>query len=389
VIYSERTKSINFKLWSKILKHTNPGTFIRQELEQKGWSQRDLAEITGRPYQMINELIQGKRSLLPDMAIALGIAFGTGPEIWMKRECEYQLAKTISDSGPIERRRKLFELAPIIEMQRRNWIPKVTGLDELESALCTFYEISSIGNKISNSIMARKSDSGSPLTPSQQAWCGRVRQIAKSKLVAEYENEYMESCIKELKKIAAYPQEIYKVPNVLENYGIRFVIVEPLHSCKVDGIALWLDKQSPVIGMSCRLDRVDSFWFTLCHELSHILNRDEAPLDSNLGGIPDDLEDLIAVQSEIERRANENAANMLIPKKELESFINRMGPLYSKVDIIQFAHRIKIHPGIIVGQLQYRKEIGYQSNREMLSKVRQFVTQAAMTDGWGNTISLS
>ena len=73
----------------------------------------------------------------------------------------------------------------------------------------------------------------------------------------------------------------------------------------------------------------------------------------------------------------------------MDSFIRRVGPLYSKQRIVQFAHRVKIHPGIIVGQLQNRDEIGYSANREMLTKVREVVAQTALTDGWGRTINAS
>jgi HTH-type transcriptional regulator/antitoxin HigA len=66
----------------------------------------------------------------------------------------------------------------------------------------------------------------------------------------------------------------------------------------------------------------------------------------------------------------------------------RVSPLYSKTRIIQFAHTIQIHPGIIVGQLQYRGEIGYSANREMLVKIRDIVIDSALTDGWGRSVQI-
>src|SRR5205807_2566075 len=89
---------------------------------------------------------------------------------------------------------------------------------------------------------------------------------------------------------------------------------------------------------------------------------------------------------EIEERANAEATCLFFPGDSLQSFILRVGPIYSKDRINQFANRVKIHPGIIVGQLQRRQEIAYSVNREMLVKVREFVTATATTDGWNNTI---
>ena len=46
---------------------------------------------------------------------------------------------------------------------------------------------------------------------------------------------------------------------------------EALPSSKIDGVCLWLDQHSPVIGMSLRFDRIDNFWFVLGHEIEHAL----------------------------------------------------------------------------------------------------------------------
>ena len=90
---------------------------------------------------------------------------------------------------------------------------------------------------------------------------------------------------------------------------------------------------------------------------------------------------------ETESRANREAATRLISHRDLESFMRRVGPFYSRDRVIQFAHSVQIHPGIIVGQLQHRGEIGFSALRDLLSKVRDVVTETALTDGWGKSIS--
>jgi HTH-type transcriptional regulator/antitoxin HigA len=102
--------------------------------------------------------------------------------------------------------------------------------------------------------------------------------------------------------------------------------------------------------------------------------------------IDDDLQgtdSLTNVQvKEIEERADAQAADMLIPKCEMDSFIARTHPFYSKQRIVQFAILHKIHPGIVAGQLQYRGETNWSANREMLEKVRDILLSQAMSDGW-------
>ena len=75
--------------------------------------------------------------------------------------------------------------------------------------------------------------------------------------------------------------------------------------------------------------------------------------------------------------------NFTIPKSELDSFIVRVRPLYSEQRIMLFAKRIGVHPGLVVGQLQYRDEVPYTHFHKYLVKVREIITQTALTDGWG------
>ena len=134
---------------------------------------------------------------------------------------------------------------------------------------------------------------------------------------------------------------------------------------KVDGATLWLDSASPVVAISSRYDRVDWFWFTLIHELIHVRNGDgkeHAHADVGLVGEG-------SVFPEAEERVNAAAAEFLIPQAELSNFIARIHPLYSRERVQGFAGRLKIHPGLVVGQLQHQKRISQAHLRDLTSKV--------------------
>jgi len=163
------------------------------------------------------------------------------------------------------------------------------------------------------------------------------------------------------------------------------VVIEPIPNVKIDGAAFWIDSE-PCIALSLRHDRIDGFWFTVMHEFAHIRNGDAFSFDNDL---IDGLKGIavMLVESEAERLANEHAASSLVPKAELESFIRRVGPYYSRDRVVQFAHKVKIHPGIVVGQLQHRNELGYGALRDMLVKIREVVTTTALTDGWNQNLA--
>ena len=80
-----------------------PGDFIAEELEARGWSQIEFADILGRPARLVSELIAGKRAITPETARGLGAAFGTGPEFWMNLERDYQLSRAVHDDMAVQR----------------------------------------------------------------------------------------------------------------------------------------------------------------------------------------------------------------------------------------------------------------------------------------------
>src|SRR5579872_1908152 len=83
----------------------SPGEFIRQELEVRNWTQADLAAILNRPTSTVNELVQAKRTISPEIAVELGTVFKTGPEVWLDREAAYRLSiATDPRGGAVQRR---------------------------------------------------------------------------------------------------------------------------------------------------------------------------------------------------------------------------------------------------------------------------------------------
>jgi HTH-type transcriptional regulator / antitoxin HigA len=358
-----------------------PGEILRDELEARGWTQNDLAVILGRPFRLVNEVISGKRAISPETARGLGEALDTDPQFWMNLETAYRLSLVSGKEGEVAKRAKLYARAPIKDMIRRHWIESSDRVEEIERQVLRFFEIPSLDTTPSLAAAARKSGSYSETTSAQLAWIYRVKGLASTIPAPPYNEGNLDRLLANLGSLTSSEQEARRVPRLLTECGIRFLVVEHLPKTKIDGVALWLDAQSPVIALSIRFDRIDSFWFTLAHELAHIKYRHVSGVDIDIvGEAPPDLSD----ESEHEVLANEFASSFLVPPKEMDSFIARIRPLYSRTRINQFANRIRVHPGVIIGQLQRREEIKYSQGREMLVKVRDIVTETSVTDGWGH-----
>lgn len=365
-----------------------PGEILREELDAREWSQTDFAEILGRPVKLVNEIIGGKRAITPETAQGIADALGTSAELWMNLESQYQLYRSKRGDAGVVRRAKLFEVAPIKEMQRRGWIAQTKNVEELEASVCRFYGVDSLDAIRSLPHAAKKSTSYlENATPAQSAWVHRVRVLGESVHAGPFSERALQNALERLKGLLKARADVRQVPRILSDAGVRLIVVEPLAGTRIDGVCVWLDESRPVIALSLRYDRIDSFWFGLAHELGHVIRRDgmENPVvDLDLVGDsaikPED-------KPEAERAADDFASDFLIPTAELRGFIARVRPMYSKERIKGFAARLQIHPGIVVGQLAFREQIGYWHSREMLEKVRDLIVGAALTDGWKQSLA--
>lgn len=367
-----------------------PGDWIREWLEDRGWTQLDLAEILGRPIQLVNELIAGKKSITPETAKGLAQAFGTSPQLWMSLDAAYQLHMTREADPSVELRARIYSKAPVREMVKRHWIEYSSNPDVLEQRVLEFFGTNDLGEGPDIlSAAARMSTTYEALSSSQRAWLCRARQLGKAVPVqTRFNAGSSEMLLHRLRALLGDPEEVRHVPRVLGEAGIRFLVLEHLAKTRIDGACLWLDERSPIIAVSLRYDRIDGFWFTLMHELKHALHGDGL----KTGALTVDV-DLVGEahiekgqKPELEKDADEFAENTLIRQADLNDFILRKRPLFSEASIRGFASLHSVHPGLVVGQLHYRKEIDYAKFRRLLVRIRDHLTQSALTDGWGHNV---
>ena len=357
-----------------------PGEFLRDELDARGWSQTELADIMGRPVRMINELIAGKKAITAETAIQLGDSLGTSPALWMNLESQYQLSKVQASDGLVARRAKLYERFPVREMIKRGWIKATKDMDELEQQFFSFFKIDHANAEVSFCHAARKSIADEQPNMLQLAWLYRARSVASELVVNRYSEEQLRRALPRLSALLSAAEETRYVARILAECGVRFVIVEPIPGSKIDGACFWLSKEQPLIAMTLRLDRIDNFWFVLRHELEHVFCRHGLVR----GYILDqDIEsENVSQVSEEEIVANAAGAEFCVPCAELSGFVARVAPFFAEERVVQFAQRINVHPGLVVGQLQRRLN-RYDLFKKYQVKIRSFVTSSAPTDGWG------
>lgn len=365
-----------------------PGQLVAALLAERGWTKRVLAVVLGVDETGIIRLVADKRPVDAPMALALEEVFAVPAERFLELQKSFDLAKARITTRPDPdraTRAHLFGGLPVSEMIKRGWISaeSVRDTKKIESELMRFFGVNRLEDIEILPHAAKKTAVNTNATPAQLAWLYRVKQIASDMLAGPYSPQAVKDAILKLRPLILSPDSVAKVPRILSECGIRFVLVESLSSAKIDGVCFWLNERSPVIGMSLRFDRIDNFWFVLRHELEHVDQRHgqavamlDAELEGERAGTGVDI-------AEEERIANRAAQEFCVPTSALDAFIARKAPFFSERDLIGFARVLKVHPGLVAGHLQ-RRTGRYDRFRDHLVRIRSIIAPNAIKDGWGD-----
>jgi HTH-type transcriptional regulator/antitoxin HigA len=199
-------------------------------------------------------------------------------------------------------------------------------------------------NSGKSALFRRKVDASEALS---MLWLSRVRATAQL-FVAFNEiplfNELTESDLSNFSKLSKDINNLHKLADTLLEFGIILIYEPSIPKMKLDGAVFNLRSGRPVIALSLRFPQLDKFWFSLMHELAHIVLHYEKlsiPILDDMNDIHDDI---------IEKQADKLATNSLISRSDWRSSIVKYSP--SEKSIKDFAKQVGIHPSIVAGRLQ-------------------------------------
>ena len=254
-------------------------------------------------------------------------------------------------------------MLPIIDMKRRGWLSATKIANDLQRD--THHLLGGDPETMITTVSLRHSVARGPERGAQIAWVARVRQLANRQEVPPFSRETLTRAIPTIRQRASTAEQVAEVPSLLQSLGVRFIIVPQLPKTCIDGV-LCDAEHAPIIGLTLRHDRIDSFWFTLMHELAHLV------LDHRALHL-DNLDDQKQCRDTQELEANQQAQSWLIDQSELNAWVDRTKPYFSRRKIEDFAATQQIHPGILLGQLMFNGMVGYKHLRVLLSKVSPYL----------------
>jgi len=186
--------------------------------------------------------------------------------------------------------------------------------------------------------------------PALLAWTVRVVAKAQELSVATYKvGSVTLELMHSLAKLSVKPDAPALAQRFLSENGIALCVEPHLPQTYLDGAAVLLDSDRPVVGMTVRYDRVDNFWFTLMHELAHIC----CHLDSGISVFYDDLE-VGSQNSSREKEADTIAREALIPAEVWKASPASKLPTPEAAE--HLARKLGIHPAIAAGRIRYERK---------------------------------
>ncbi len=327
----------------------HPGETIREIIEDKNMSQDELAIRTNYSAKHISEVLSGKKGISSKFANALEYALGISTEFWINLQGIYD--------------KQIIELEKINEITEKEY----SVLEQLKEVVSYCHKINildNISNKSINILKLRKflniNDLASiPNLPIQQvafrgSKCSKVNIYVlyawqklceyfteKNNVKVDFNKELLKTKYDEIKSTMFLdPNEmVSKLKNIFSECGIVFEVVRHFTGAPVQGF-IKKKNNKVILCMTIRQSFSDIFWFTLFHEISHLLNED----------FEDKYIDYSFIESEIENRADNFARNTLIDKNDYENFIAKN--VLNIYTIREFAKKQGVLPGIVIGRIQ-------------------------------------
>lgn len=334
-----------------------PGSTILDILDAREISIEQLAAGVGFTVPQTQRLIDGSLELNNVTAQRLSAAIGGSTEFWLARENDYRACvDSTRQEAALSAERLLSEL-PFRDMISFGWIPPSTSKQEKIEECLEFFAVSSFAQwerRYGGMVQSAAFHKSEAFTASQAATTAWLRQgeiQTSDDRVTEWSPKNLEAQISTFKRLTWFKSPdlfLPKIRSALASCGVKFAVVRSPKGCRASGAVRLLDNGTPLIQMSFRYLSDDQFWFSLFHEIGHlVLHYDKLPI----------IEESNMEQNAFEQEANAYASNTIVPvdyKEELYS----LGA--SKNTIIAFAKKMGIAPGLIVGQLQHHRIIGFK-----------------------------
>lgn len=347
----------------------HPGIDLAEKLEELSMGPKEFALRTGKPEKTIIAIISGKSSITPEMAVQFENVLKIPAHYWLNRQRHYD-----EYIVRLERQEILKESVhwaksfPIRDMLMKGWLPKNDSTEELAAALLSFFGFSShqawenyyFSQQLKVAFRISLAHTKEPHALS--AWL-RKGELEAAKMQSKlYDEKKFRLALPKIKTLMAnQPEKFFNtLQNICLDAGVKVVYTPCLPKAPISGSTRWLNDNIPLIQLSGRYKRNDSFWFTFFHEAGHIVLHGKKDIFLESIDYPDK-------NTEKENQADDFAIKWTFSKEEQAEVM--LKNIIKVKDIINFAKKFNTHPAMIIGRLQHDDELPYSVGREFITSL--------------------
>jgi HTH-type transcriptional regulator/antitoxin HigA len=320
---------------------TPPGATIKEQLNDRGMSQKEFAARMDMSEKHISKLINGDVQLTPEVAVRLEVVLGVPAKFWNNLEAIYRekLIK-VEAENTMDADEALAKQLPYSEMAKYGWVPATRNSKEKVIYLRKYFEVvelSLLENTQITKIACRRLAVTEKSDFALLAWVQEAKLKARNIETSPINIKSLINMIPEIRKMTvSEPREFCpKLSKMLSDCGIVLIFLPHLKGSFLQG-ASFMDGNKIVVGLTARGKDADKFWFSLFHEIAHIVLGHIGQADGTT--------------EQDEKAADSWARDTLISEEAFLEFEQRRN--YSASNVYEYAKKLGIAPGILVGRLQ-------------------------------------
>lgn len=328
-----------------------PGRLLQRELDSRAISQAQLAARTGLSPKHINLVIKGSAPLSADVAVTLEQVLGTSAETWLHLEAAHQAHLVRS-----ERRNALARYVdwantfPRQLLIDRKVIDRSDSGPDLVAKLLAFFSVASPSAYAKTWLEPQASYKRSQIhsiDPDLTALWLRLSELHAADRIADaptYDSAKLQAAAAVLPKLTVKEvgMSFTKAQELLFSSGVVLVFVPEIPNTRISGVSRWING-TPMIAVTSRYKALDSLWFTLLHEIAHILLHPKRSTFIDGFKADDDADAQ-------ETAANAFAEDHLIPP----DYRARLSAITTVEGIVSIANVLGVSPSLVAGQWAFR-----------------------------------
>lgn len=331
----------------------HPGYYIKELVEESGLTQEDFAKRLDTTPKNLSILVRGEQSLSIDIAMKLSRISGTTISYWLNLQKAYDaLVAEFESEKELEREKEIFNFLDYKYFKTNFGLKDCPGnkKDQIIKVR-EFLGVSTL-SVLEKKNMAVSFRSKENISESGTVKANAMVQIATNLALEKKTPKYNKKKFEEAVKYALTQTTNYKgfyknIEKAFNEAGVSLVVLPNIPGSNTNGATKKIGDRVMLMVNDRRLS-LDSFWFTLFHEIGHVMNSDF--------GVSFEKE-----KGEQEERANRYARDMLIPNSDYIVFCDNKK--YDVESIKSFANEIDRDPGIVLGRLQKDRKVAYTNKR--------------------------